>query len=298
MPGFENKAINGLNVQVWGRGRTPVVVLHGGPGSGLNPNHTGYFDPDRHQVILFDQRGCGRSGVPGSITANTTSHLISDIETIRAALQIPKWVVLGGSWGGTLALAYAQAHPDRVQGLIVRGALVAVQEAERWMLHGRAARYPAGRLARDLFLDPLDAQERETPVAAWFARMGEDEAQAQEAARRVMVLESAFHGPEPGEVNLASSVSAADIARSRIYLWYWMNSFFLPKAVPAAPQSIAKLPHHLIHGAQDLICPIGPMQDYAASGNLNLEVVADAGHDGLAPAMVAAIQRALAMLAP
>lgn len=117
---LEHHTIGGLNVLLWAQGDIPVVVFHGGPGSGLNPKHPAYFDYHRHRVVLFDQRGAGKSGTLGSIAANTTQHTLHDTEAIRVSLGFDNWVVLGGSWGGALAPAYAEPHPDRVRSLIVR----------------------------------------------------------------------------------------------------------------------------------------------------------------------------------
>ncbi len=290
---LEQRTIGDLNVQLWGQGDIPAVVFHGGPGSGLNPQHTAYFDYHRHRVVLFDQRGTGMSGTSGSLAANTTQHTLRDAEAIRVALGFSDWIVLGGSWGGALALAYAEAHPDQVRSLIVRSSLICCNGVEQWMLHDRATRFATGKIACDLFLEPLDPQERQRPVAAWFARMAENDAQAREAARRVIALESAFHGPKAGPVKLVSTVSSTDVARSRLYLWYWLNSFFFPENEPANPQSISRLPHRLIHGQEDLICPIEHTLAFVKRGNLDFEALPETGHDGLAAPMIASVRRAL-----
>lgn len=290
---FEHQTIGGLNVQLWGTGDIPVVVFHGGPGSGLNPKHTTYFEHDRHRVVLFDQRGAGRSGTSGSIIANTPQHTLQDAEAIRAALGVSDWVVFGGSWGGALALAYGEAHPDRVRALIVRSSLIRCNGLEQWLLHDRAKRCEAGKIARDLFLAPLDPQERQNPASAWFARMSENDDQAKDAAQRVIALEAAFHGPMAGEVKLLPTVSSTDVSRSRLYLWYWLNSFFFLKNEPANAKALTDLPHRLIHGREDLICPVEPALDFARRGGLHFETLSGAGHDGLSTQMVSAIRRAL-----
>ena len=286
-----------LNVQLWGNGTAPAIVFHGGPGSGLNPQHTAYFDADRHRVVLFDQRGTGRSGIAGSIFANTTQHTLRDAEAIRVALGIDAWIVVGGSWGGALALAYAAAHPDRVRSLIVRSTHICRDAQERWIFRDRAERFEAGRLARNLFLDPLDPEERHHPAAAWFARMEQSDEGARDAARRVSALENAFHESKPGEVRLNSAVEEAELARTRVYLWYWLNNFFLPSEVPADPEIIANIPHRLIHGADDLICPIEPARNFARKGKLQFEELPGVGHNGLAPEMIEAVSRAVTDLA-
>ena len=130
-----------------------------GRGSGLNPKYTAYFDYHRHRVVIFDQRGTGRSGTFGSIAENTTQHTLRDAELVRVALGISNWVALGGSWGGALALAYAEANPDPVRSLIVRSSLIFCNGVEQWMLLDRAERFAAGKIACDLFLEPLDPLE-------------------------------------------------------------------------------------------------------------------------------------------
>lgn len=290
---FKPVPIDGLNVQIWGHGDTPALIFHGGPGSGLNPQHTAYFDADRHRVVLFDQRGTGLSGRAGRVTVNTTQHTLRDAEAIRMALGYEDWIVLGGSWGGALALAYASAHPDRVRALIVRSTHICRPSMDQWMLRDRAKRFEAGQRARGLFLDPLDETEQLHPAIAWFARMEDNDAQAREAARRVMALEDAFHGPQPGTVRLPAAVTQSDINRTRVYLWYWLNNFFLPATGPGDPNTIAVLPHRLIHGADDLICPIEPARAFAQAGKLQFEEIERLGHNGLAPQMIAAVRQAV-----
>lgn len=288
--------IDHLNVQCWGNGHIPAIVFHGGPGSGLNPRHTCYFDASNHRVVLFDQRGSGKSGTPGTIIANTLEHTVRDAEAIRMALGIDDWIVLGGSWGGALALAYAEAHPARVRSLVVRSTLISCEAQEQWLFRDRAALFEQGKIASDFFLQPLDVEEQHMPAAAWFARMAESDEQAVEAARRVIVLEAAFHGSLPSTVNLQPDVGPTDLSRSRVYLWYWLNRFFLPESKPANPKIIASVPHRIIHCQDDLICPIAPVRSYAAKGKLNLEVLSNVGHNGLSTEMITAVRKAVVNL--
>lgn len=161
------------------------------------------------------------------------------------------------------------------------------------MFHERPKRFKAGRHALDLFLDPLDVVERRAPIAAWFARLSDCEKQAMEAAKRVGALEAAFHGPEPSAVGRGPIPQEADLARIKVYLWYWMNSFYLPRQWPAEPKKIAALPHSIIHGKNDLICPIGDTRDYCESGDLNFVELNGVGHNAFAPLMVAAVRKAV-----
>lgn len=155
-----------LHVESVGReGGIPAVYLHGGPGSGCQPDHRRLFDPERFHAVLFDQRGCGRSRPKGSRDHNTTQHLIADMEKIRERFGFARWVVVGGSWGATLALAYAQAHPERVSGLVLRATFLGTaEELEDVFLRALPRFYPG--LYED-FLNFLPADERASPLAAY-----------------------------------------------------------------------------------------------------------------------------------
>ena len=147
----------------------PVVVLHGGPGGGASPMMRRFFDPRAYRVVLFDQRGCGRSRPHASVKDNTTPHLIADIEQIRATLGIDRWIVFGGSWGATLALAYAQAHPVRAAWLVLRGVFLGTQRELDWFYGGGAGRFFPDLWAR--FIEPVPIDERHVLIAAYHARL-------------------------------------------------------------------------------------------------------------------------------
>lgn len=147
----------------------PVVVLHGGPGGGCSPAMRRYFDPAHYRIILFDQRGCGRSRPHASVRANTTSHLIADIETLRRLLSIERWIVFGGSWGATLALAYAQAHPERAAYLVLRGVFLGTRAELDWFYGGGAGRFFPEYWRR--FTDPIPEAERGDLIKAYAQRL-------------------------------------------------------------------------------------------------------------------------------
>ena len=150
-------------------GGIPAVYLHGGPGSGCQPDHRRLFDPERFHAVLFDQRGAGRSRPKGSREANTLVHLIADMETIRETFGFERWMVVGGSWGATLALAYAQAHPDRVTGIVLRATFLGtIQEIENGFIHALPRFYPG---VYEDFLSVLPEAERAQPLAAYFRRI-------------------------------------------------------------------------------------------------------------------------------
>ncbi|MEX0276329.1 MAG: prolyl aminopeptidase, partial [Ruegeria sp.] len=147
----------------------PVVVLHGGPGGGCSPAMRRYFDPDVYRIILFDQRGCGRSRPHAAVRDNTTWHLVADIELIRRNLGIEEWSVFGGSWGATLALIYAQAHPDRVSNLVLRGVFLMTRAELAWFYGGGAGRFWPETWAR--FVAPIPEDERDDLIAAYHRRL-------------------------------------------------------------------------------------------------------------------------------
>lgn len=147
----------------------PVVVLHGGPGGGSSPMMRRFFDPEHYRIVLFDQRGCGRSIPHASVEANTTQHLVADIEQIRTALGIEKWMVFGGSWGATLSLAYAQTHPDRVAYLTLRGVFLGTQSELDWFYGGGAGRFYPDLWAR--FIEPIPEDERGDLIEAYHKRL-------------------------------------------------------------------------------------------------------------------------------
>ncbi|MEC9104202.1 MAG: prolyl aminopeptidase, partial [Pseudomonadota bacterium] len=161
----------------------PVVVLHGGPGGGCSPAMRRYFNPDHYRVILFDQRGCGRSRPHASVTDNTTWHLVSDIELIRETLGIDKWIVFGGSWGATLSLIYAQTHPDRASHLVLRGVFLMTQSELDWFYQGGAGAFWPEAWAR--FVDPIPVEERDDLIAAYHRRLFGDDMVVQTKYARI-----------------------------------------------------------------------------------------------------------------
>src|ERR1700722_12664442 len=169
-----------IHVETVGRADgIPAVYLHGGPGSGCQPDHRRLFDPERFHAVLFDQRGAGRSRPKGRREANTLPHLIADMEIIREKLNITRWMIVGGSWGATLALAYAQAHPDRVSGIVLRATFLGTRtELEGAFLHALPRFYPG---LNDDFLNLLPAEERAEPLDAYW--------------RRILDSDPAMHGP-------------------------------------------------------------------------------------------------------
>jgi len=274
-------------------GGIPVVFLHGGPGSGSSENHRRYFNPDKYRIINFDQRGCNRSMPRGEIKNNTTQDLLADIELIRERLGIDAWLVFGGSWGSTLGLLYAQAYPDRVLGLILRGSFLARQADLDWF-----ARYGANRIFADAweeFLRPIPEAERGDLVAAYYRRVhGGDPEQQLEAARAwstwaAKVVTYTLGVYEPGEEDREKMVHEVSIETHYAGHRYFIEENRILDNMHRIPQ----VPVHLIHGRRDLLCPLASSWTlHRALPDSTLEIVREGGHlAGEAP-MIDALVRA------
>ncbi len=233
----------------------PVVVLHGGPGGGCSPAMRRYFDPEFYRVILFDQRGCGRSRPHASVQDNTTWHLVDDIEHIRALLDIEDWIVFGGSWGATLALIYAQAHPRRVQRLVLRGVFLATQAELDWFYGGGAARFWPEIWQR--FTAPIPKEEHGDLIAAYHKRLFSGDmmletrcAKAWSAWENALASFSAggYSGDTPGEYARAFA---------RLENHYFTNKAFLEEdgQILRDMDKIAHIPGLIVQGRYDMICP-------------------------------------------
>lgn len=275
----------------------PVVVLHGGPGGGASPMMRRFFDPQVYRVVLFDQRGCGRSRPHACVAANTTQDLIADIERIRAALGIGRWIVFGGSWGATLALAYAQTHPGRAAYLVLRGVFLGTAAELDWFYGGGAGRFHPELWAR--FTEPIPAAERGDIIAAYHARLFSG-VFATEAryARLWAEWENALATVEPrpgGETPL-------DYARAfaRLENHYFMNRCFLDYdgQLLAETGRMAGVAGTIVQGRLDMICP--PVTAWAlhrAWPESELRMVALAGHALSEPGIAGELVRVMNRLA-
>ncbi|TKW66724.1 MAG: prolyl aminopeptidase [Paracoccus denitrificans] len=255
----------------------PVVVLHGGPGGGCSPFMRRFFDPTHYRAILFDQRGCGLSTPQASVTANTTQHLIADIEVIRRQLGIDKWLVFGGSWGATLALAYAQSHPQAVSGLILRGVFLGMQAELDWFYGGGAARFWPERWQE--FCAPIPEAERGDMIAAYHRRLfSGDEAIERQFARTWIMWENGLAGMDIANPGAASPAYARAFARLESH--YFRNSCFLDEGQLLRDRDrIAHIPCQIVQGRYDMVCP--PEAAWAlAEGwhNCRLRMVPSSGH--------------------
>ena len=270
----------------------PVVVIHGGPGGGCGPSSRRFFDPNDYHIILLDQRGAGRSLPHASLEANTTQHLIEDFELLRCELGISKWLLFGGSWGATLALAYAQAHPDRALGLILRGIFLGRPKDVDWI-------YEAGGASRmfadywQVFQKPLvntDAEATGQMVNHYYKLLcGTDELKRFAAAKSWATWEGSIAtlDPSPHFVDDFADARSA-LALARIECHYFVNQcFFEPNQLLQNMHKISHLPGIIVHGRYDMICPAEQaFEVHALWQACQLHIVRDAGHAQQEPGIV------------
>ena len=270
----------------------PVVVLHGGPGGGCSPAMRRYFDPREYRIILFDQRGCGRSRPHASVEANTTWHLVADIERIRSELGIARWVVFGGSWGATLALIYAQAHPDRAAHLVLRGVFMMTRAELDWFYGGGAGRFFPDLWAQ--FEGLVPEEERGDLIGAYHRRLfSGDTGLETRFARAWTAWENALASIETRGVG---GEAPADYARAfaRLENHYFANEGFLEfdGQILARMGDIAHVPGDIVQGRYDMICP--PATAWAlneAWPRGNLRMIPLAGHALSEPGISAELVR-------
>ncbi|MXU64756.1 prolyl aminopeptidase [Oceanomicrobium pacificus] len=273
----------------------PVLVLHGGPGGGCYPGMRRFFDPDHYRIVLFDQRGCGRSTPHASVEHNTTWDLVTDIEEIRAALRIDAWLLFGGSWGSTLALLYAQAHPDHVLALALRGIFTMTQAELDWFYGGGAGRFFPEAWAR--FIAPIPEQERGDLIAAYHARLfGDDPRELMRCATTWSAWESALAVLE-GEGRTAGPGGDYARAFARLENHYFTHNGWLEEdgQILRDMDRIAHLPGHIVQGRYDMICPPATAVTLADRWPAaRLHMVGAAGHalsePGITAALVAAME--------
>ncbi|MFZ5750609.1 MAG: prolyl aminopeptidase [Pseudomonadota bacterium] len=272
----------------------PVVVLHGGPGGGCSPAMRRYFDPSYYRVILFDQRGCGRSRPHASVEANTTWHLVGDIERIRRALGIERWMVFGGSWGATLGLLYAQAHPDRVRHLILRGVFLMTRAELDWFYAGGA-----GQFWPDLwqtFAHAVPESERSDLIAAYHRRLfSGDLLEENRFARHWAGWENALASVEQ-DGNAGEAPTDYARAFARLENHYFANSGFLEEdgQILRDRRRIEHVPATIVQGRYDMICPPVSAWRLAQGWTLaNLKMVPVAGHALSEPGISAELLRTM-----
>ncbi|MCP3688012.1 MAG: prolyl aminopeptidase [Gammaproteobacteria bacterium] len=263
----------------------PVIFLHGGPGGSCEPAHRRFFNPERYRIILFDQRGSGKSKPHASLEDNTTAELVDDMEKIRKFLNIDRWVVFGGSWGSTLSLVYAQAYPERVLGLILRGIFLARDVDVEWFYQGGAARFFPE--AWQQFLKPVPKKERGDLISAYYKRLtSKNEIVRMGAAKAWSIWEgsAATLKPDKQVVNYFSDPHIA-LSIARIECHYFHHSSFLrPNQILEDMHRIEQIPGFIVHGRYDMICPVEQAVILSRHwSEKRLRVIDSAGHAATEP---------------
>jgi len=269
-----------------------AVFVHGGPGAGCDERARRFFDPDHYRIVVFDQRGCGRSRPHASLEDNTTWHLCADLERLREHLNIESWLVFGGSWGSTLALAYSQHHPAAVTGLVLRGIFLCRSSEIRWFYQ-----FGASELFPDVwetYLAPIPEDERGDLVQAYYRRLtGDDQALALEAARAWSMWEGAtsFLMRDEGHVAHAGEADFA-LAMARIECHYFVNDAFMgsERQLLDGVDAIRHIPAVIVQGRYDVVCPIRSAWDlHRVWPEAELKVIPDAGHSAFEPGITSAL---------
>ena len=272
----------------------PAVFLHGGPGAGCSPDHRRLFDPARYCVLLFDQRGCGRSTPHANLENNTTWHLVADIERLRVMVGTPQWLVFGGSWGSALALAYSETHPERVSELVVRGIFTVRQAELQWYYQeGASALFPD---LWEAYLAPIPVDERGDLMAAYRKRLvGDDVAARLEAARAWSLWEGQTITllPDPAAVAKYGDGEYA-LAFARIENHYFVHRGWLEEGqLIRDAHKLAKIPGVIVQGRYDMACPAQTAWDlHRAWPQADFYMVEGAGHAFNEPGILAQLMAA------
>ncbi len=270
----------------------PAVFLHGGPGGGVIPEYRRFFDPNAYRIVLFDQRGSGQSTPHASLEENTTWHLVTDIEKLREQLGIDTWLVFGGSWGSTLALAYAETHPERVQSLMLRGIFLCRPSEIRWFYQeGAGAIFPD---VWEQYLNLIPEAERGDMLSAYHRRLtSEVETVRLEAARAWSIWEGSTSKLFPDQQLIDHSGEAHfALALARIECHYFMNNCFF-ETDNYLLENIGKIRHLpvvIVQGRYDVVCPMTSAWDlHRAWPEAELNVIPDAGHSAMEPGIASAL---------
>lgn len=272
----------------------PVLFVHGGPGAGCEPYHRCFFDPEKYRIILFDQRGAGRSTPHAELAGNTTQALVADMEAIRKHLDIEHWILFGGSWGSTLSLVYAETHPDRVLGMILRGIFLCRQKEIEWFYQSGASRiFPD--YWQD-FIKPIPEDERHDMVKAYYRRLtGDDEVARMAAAKAWSIWEGRTATLEPRKSvidHFGNPITAFSLARIEAH--YFMNNAFLREnQILQDADKLKDIPGTIVQGRYDLICPMESAWElHQAWHASDLFIIGDAGHSATEVGIVNALVKA------
>jgi len=269
----------------------PVLFLHGGPGAGIESYHRRFFDPEKYRMILFDQRGSGKSTPHACLTNNTTQDLVTDIEVIRQQLEIDQWIVFGGSWGSTLSLVYAETHPDQVKALVLRGIFLCREKEIQWFYQSGAS-YIYPDYWQD-FIAPVPVNERDDIVNAYYKILtGKNDIARMSAAKAWSLWEgrTASIAARKEVVNHFSRTHTA-LSVALIECHYFVNNSFLtPNQILENLDSIRHIPAYIVQGRYDMICPMQSAWDlHQAWPEAKFTVVKDAGHAASEPGIISAL---------
>ena len=267
----------------------PVVFLHGGPGSGCNPTQRRFFDPHFYRIILLDQRGCGRSTPQGCVEDNTTDKLVEDIETLKQHLNIKEWLVFGGSWGSTLALAYAFTYPKSVTGLILRGIFLSRPSELDWFLGEIKSVFPE---PWQKLLSYLPKNDHDDVLQAYAKRVfSSDTKLAQEAAIHWNAYESSIMTLLPREENNNTINPEIELARARVQIHYIQHQCFVRnRDLLNEVKSLSNIPTTIIQGRYDMVCPpITAWELHQAMPHAHFEMIHDAGHSAMETGITSAL---------
>ena len=271
----------------------PVVFLHGGPGAGSTAAHRRFFDPEAYRIVVLDQRGAGRSTPLGELRDNTTPLLIADLERLREHLKIERWLVFGGSWGSTLALAYAEAHPERCLGLVLRGIFLCRKSEIDWFLYGLRSIFPE---AWRKLADMLSPEEQGDLLSNYHRRLvNPDPAVHMPAARAWSVYEGSCSTLMPSPDTLAYfSGDVVALGLARIEAHYFVNNIFLPEnSLLERVGSLARIPAIIVQGRYDMVCPLVTAHELASAWPQAVyKVIPDAGHSVWEPGILDALVEA------
>jgi proline iminopeptidase len=271
----------------------PVLFLHGGPGGGISPKHRRFFNPAHYRIVLFDQRGAGRSTPLGEVRNNTTPLLVQDIERLREMLGIERWLVFGGSWGSTLALAYGIAHPQRCTGFILRGIFLCSAAEIDWFINGMGLFFPEAHAA---FAAAVPENERGDLLAAYARRLfSDEEAQWRPAARAWSVYEGSCARLLPDAQTIADFASdTVSLGIGRLEAHYFLHQGFVaPGALLEGVAKLRHLPALIVQGRYDVICPPATAWKLAQTWpEAALRIIPDAGHSANEPGIMTALVEA------
>ena len=271
----------------------PVLFLHGGPGGGTSPTHRRFFDPAHYRIILFDQRGAGKSTPLGEYRNNTTALLIADIEKIRAMLGISQWLVFGGSWGSTLALAYGEAHPEACLGFVLRGIFLCTKAEVDWFVNGIRHFYPE---VHQRFAEAIPPEERADLLQAYVKRLFCDDPEIYlEAARNWSRYEGSCLFLEPQAQAIQDFESdAVSLGLGRLEAHYMLHGAFMEEdALITNIAKIRHLPAVIVQGRYDVICPpVSAYRLHQAWPEAKFHLIGDAGHAAMEPGIATELVRA------